>query len=149
MPPRAPVSPQDYAARWAALKNIGPFLALVWAASPALSAAMVVLRLMRAVIPVAMLWLGKLIIDEVIALHAAGGPDSLRGWWEAGFLSGLAALVAAELALAVVSDLLGRLVGLTDTLLQERLVISLSTRLMDHAAALDLADFEDAGFQDR
>ena len=42
MPPDAPAAP-DYAARWAALKNIPPFLAMVWRASPGLTLAMVAL----------------------------------------------------------------------------------------------------------
>ncbi|MGV3694769.1 MAG: ABC transporter ATP-binding protein [Paracoccus marcusii] len=148
MPPDAPASP-DYAARWAALKNIPPFLVMVWRASPALTLAMVALRLMRALMPVAMLWVGKLIIDQVVALSAAGGPDTLAGWWESGLAHPLIGLVALELALAIAQDVLGRLVAYVDALLQEKLVIDISIRLMDHAADLDLASFEDASFQDR
>ncbi|WP_373943954.1 ABC transporter ATP-binding protein [Paracoccus marcusii] len=148
MPPDAPASP-DYAARWAALKNIPPFLVMVWRASPALTLAMVALRLMRALMPVAMLWVGKLIIDQVVVLSAAGGPDTLAGWWNSGLAHPLIALVALELALAVAQDVLGRLVAYVDALLQEKLVIDISIRLMDHAADLDLASFEDASFQDR
>ncbi|WCR12178.1 ABC transporter ATP-binding protein [Paracoccus stylophorae] len=140
----------DYAARWAALKNIPPFLAMVWRASPVLAGTMIALRLVRAVMPVAMLWIGKLIIDEVVRLIALDArPDTLAGWWESGLVHPLTLLVLAELGLALASDLLGRLVTYADSLLQERLVISLSIRLMDHSAALDLASFEDAGFQDR
>jgi ATP-binding cassette subfamily B protein len=148
MPPDAPASP-DYAARWAALKNIPPFLVMVWRASPALTLAMVALRLMRALMPVAMLWVGKLIIDQVVALSAAGGPDTLAGWWDSGLAHPLIGLVALELALAIGQDVLGRLVAYVDALLQEKLVIDISIRLMDHAADLDLASFEDASFQDR
>ncbi len=140
----------DYAARWAALKNIPPFLAMVWRASPVLAGTMIALRLVRAVMPVAMLWIGKLIIDEVVRLIALDArPDTLAGWWESGLAHPLTLLVLAELGLALASDLFGRLVTYADSLLQERLVISLSIRLMDHSAALDLASFEDAGFQDR
>lgn len=143
-------APASYAARWAALRNLPPFLRMVWRASPQLTAAMVALRLLRAVVPVAMLWIGKLIIDEVVRLTALEGrPDGLEAWWQSGLAQPLLTLIAAELGLALASDILGRLVGYADSLLQEKLVISLSTRLMDHAAELDLASFEDAGFQDR
>lgn len=149
MPPDAPPLP-DFSARWAALRNIPPFLAMVWRASPGLTLAMLVLRLLRAVMPVAMLWVGKLIIDEVVALSAlAGRPDTLAGWWDSGLADTLLALVALELALAVAQDILGRLVNYANALLQEKLVIDISIRLMDHAAGLDLASFEDASFQDR
>lgn len=140
----------SYGARWAALKNIPPFLRMVWQASPALGLAMVGLRLLRALLPVSMLWLAKLILDEVVRLLAlASPPQDLTGWWQSGLADHLVLLLAAELGLALASDLLGRLISYADSLLQERLVIFLSIRLMDHAARLDLASFEDAGFQDR
>ncbi|MBM3606768.1 MAG: ABC transporter ATP-binding protein [Alphaproteobacteria bacterium] len=149
MPPDAPSGP-SFSARWAALKNIPPFLAMVWRASPLLTLAMIALRLLRAVMPVAMLWVGKLIIDQVVALSALEGrPDTLAGWWDSGMAHPLIVLVALELALAVTQDILGRLVSYVDALLQEKLVIDISIRLMDHAAGLDLASFEDAAFQDR
>ncbi|MFC0200722.1 ABC transporter ATP-binding protein [Paracoccus rhizosphaerae] len=147
MPPDAPSA--NFSARWAALKNIPPFLSMVWRASPGLTMAMVALRLARALMPVAMLWVGKLIIDRVVALSASGGPDTLAGWWDSGLAHPLIGLVLLELALAVAQDILGRLVSYTDALLQEKLVIDISIRLMDHAAGLDLASFEDASFQDR
>ncbi|SNT71618.1 ABC transporter ATP-binding protein [Paracoccus seriniphilus] len=145
-----PDAPTSFAARWAALANLPPFLAMVWAASPSLTMAMVVLRLSRALLPVAMLWIGKLVIDEVVRLLAlAQHPDSLTAWWHSGLADHLIWLISAELIVALASDVLGRLVSYTDSLLQEKLIISLSIRLMDHAADLDLSSFEDAGFQDR
>jgi ATP-binding cassette subfamily B protein len=93
---------------------------------------------------------GKLIIDEVVRLSAlASPPENLSGWWSSGEGTLLATYVLIELALAVLSDLLGRVTGLVDSLLSERLTVSMSIRLMDHAATLDLQQFEDAGFQDR
>jgi ATP-binding cassette subfamily B protein len=142
-----PEPPRSLRARWAALGNIGPFLAMVWRASPGLTLATLALRLTRAVLPVAALWIGKLIIDQIVALTAA--PADLGVLWQDGRLNPLIACVAAEFALAVLSDLLGRGVGLVDSLLAERLTMTSSVRLMEHAARLDLADFEDAGFQDR
>jgi ATP-binding cassette subfamily B protein len=137
-------------ARWGALRNIGPFLQMVWAASPLLTLSSGGLRLLRAVLPVASLWVGKLIIDEVVRLSAlASPPENLSGWWSSGEGTLLATYVLIELALAVLSDLLGRVTGLVDSLLSERLTVSMSIRLMDHAATLDLQQFEDAGFQDR
>ncbi len=145
-----PAPPRSLRARWAALRNIAPFLRLVWRASPGLLLATLGLRLARAVLPVSALWLGKLIIDEVIRLSALpGAPEAMAGWWRSGLVQPLALLVLAEFALAIASDLLSRATGLVDALLSERLTMSLSLRLMDHAAALDLADFEDAEFQDK
>ena len=58
-------------------------------------------------------------------------------------------LILAEFALAVVADMLGRVVALVDSLLSERSTNGSSVRLMEHAATLDLEDFEDAEFQDQ
>jgi hypothetical protein len=146
----APAEAPGFTARWAALKNLPPFMAMVWRARPGRTLAMILLRLVRAVLPVPMLWIGKLIIDEVVRLGALQTrPEGVSDWWQSGLADYLGLLIAAELGLALASDLIGRLVGYADSLLQERLVISLSVRLMDHAADLDLASFEDAGFQDR
>ncbi|AXC50440.1 ABC transporter ATP-binding protein [Paracoccus suum] len=145
-----PQPPRTFAARWAAMRNIPPFLAMVWRASPGLTLATLVLRLVRALLPVTALWVGKLIIDEVVRLAATDGtPATLVEWWHAGLLNTLAAYVVLEFVLGIASDLLGRLVTLTDSLLAEKLTIAMSTRLMDHAARLDLKDFEDAEFQDK
>jgi ATP-binding cassette, subfamily B, bacterial len=144
------VPAQSFRDRWLALRNIGPFLVMVWQASPGLTLATMILRMMRAVLPVTALWIGKLIIDEVVRLTALPvRPDTLDGWWNSGEVTTLAGFVAAEFALAVLSDLLARTIGLVDALLSERLTMASSLRLMDHAASLDLEDFEDAGFQDR
>ncbi|MDO5604447.1 MAG: ABC transporter ATP-binding protein [Paracoccus sp. (in: a-proteobacteria)] len=150
MPPSAwKEPPRTFAARWAAMKNIPPFLRMVWRAAPGLTLATLMLRLLRAVLPVTSLWIGKLIIDEVIRLVALDGPQTLAGWWDSDLTGYLALLVAAEFGLAILSDLLARLVALIDALLTERLTISLTMDLMAHAADLDLEDFEDAGFQDK
>ncbi|MDO5528449.1 MAG: ABC transporter ATP-binding protein [Paracoccus sp. (in: a-proteobacteria)] len=148
-PPPMRERPQTYAARFAAMKNIPPFLRMVWEASPALALSMGGLRLIRALLPVTMLYVGKLIIDEVVRLSGGAAGESLGALWQSGALHAVTILVLIELGLAIFSDILGRLVRLTDLLLQERLVISLSTRLMRHAAELDLEDFEDAVLQDK
>lgn len=142
--------PTTFRARWAALRNIVPFLRLVWAASPLLTLSSMLLRLARAVLPVAALWVGKLIIDAVVHLQALPDhPVTLAGWWASGHLGLLALYVAAEFAMAILSDVLGRVVDLVDSLLSKRLTMRSSVRLMEHAATLDLADFEDSDFQDR
>ncbi len=154
MPPpidkTAPPTQASFAARWAALRNIWPFMQLVWQASALLTVASLVLRLARAVLPVAALWAGKLIIDQVVHLSALTDPPTTAlGWWQSGHVTLLSLYVAAEFALAILSDVLGRVTGLVDSLLSDKLTMSSSIRLMEHAATLDLEDFEDADFQDK
>src|SRR5690606_24189366 len=61
----------------------------------------------------------------------------------------LAMLLALEFGLAIASDLLGRLVSYCDSVLSERFTNAASIRLMEHAATLDLEDFEDPELQDK
>ena len=112
--------------------------------------ASLLLRLVRALLPVVTLYVGKLIIDEALRLVALDtGLETIREWWDSGLLSPLLALLWLELGLAVASDVLGRLVALIDSLLSERFTNATSVRLMRHAATLDLEDFEDSELQDK
>jgi ATP-binding cassette, subfamily B, bacterial len=136
--------------RFGALKNLWPFLLMVWRTSPHLTAASLVLRLGRALLPVITLFVGKLIIDDVVLLvQTPNKPQTLTQWLNSGLLNWLGLLLLAEFALAVLSDILGRVVSLIDSLLSERVSNASSVRLMQHAATLDLEDFEDAEFQDQ
>jgi len=146
----APPAPQSLRARFGALRSLPPFLRLVWHTSPALTAGDLVCRLARAFLPIATLYVGKLIIDEVVRIAAAGhAAGSLRELLSSGRVDHLLALLGLELVLAVLSDVLGRVVSLIDALLSERFSNDTSIRLMEHAATLDLEDFEDSEVQDR
>lgn len=149
-------APKSLSQRFSALRNLRPFLRLVWEIHPRIAFAAIVLRLVRALLPVATLYVGKLIIDEVVALMRHSGlAAALAGG--AGTQIGvlleygrpLLFLLAIELALAVASDLFGRLVSLCESLLAERFSNTTSVRLMEHAATLDLEDFEDSEVQDQ
>ncbi len=148
--PIAPTPVRSLRERVGALRNLRPFLSLVWQTSPGLTAVNLALRLARALLPIATLFVGKLIIDEVIRLAGlVGTPDGFLAWHAAGLLDGLIWLIGLELGLAVLSDVLGRAVLLADSLLSERFTNATSVRLMEHAATLDLEDFEDSEMQDR
>ena len=149
MSPIDPARP-SLRARLGALRTLPPFLALIWRTSPTLTSATLALRLVRALLPVAVLFLGKLIIDEVLHLsQQPGHPADAAAWVESGLLLRLAWLILAELGLAVLTDVLGRVVSLVDALLAERFTNASSIRLMRHAATLDLEDFEDSELQDK
>jgi len=136
--------------RVGALRNLRPFLMMVWCTSHGLTAASLALRLVRAVLPVVTLYVGKLIIDNVVLLvRAPDKPETLGAWLSSGLLNWLILLLASEFVLAVMADVLGRVVSLIDSLLAERVTNASSVRLMEHAAKLDLEDFEDSEFQDQ
>jgi ATP-binding cassette, subfamily B, bacterial len=124
--------------RRAALRHIFPFLKMVWQTDRAATIAMVILRLFRAVVPVAALWVGKLILDTVVA-SLRGHPD-LNHLWK---------LVALEFSIAFAGEVLARVSSLIESLLADRFSNITSIKLMEHAARLDLYYFEDPAFYDR
>ena len=119
------------------MRYVPALLVLVWDTDRWLTFATAVLRIVRAFVPVAALWIGKLIIDEVIRARASG-PN-----WPH-----LAALVGIELGIAIIGDALGRGSQLVEGLLGDLFTNRMSIRLMEHAATLDLAQFEDPEFYD-
>jgi ATP-binding cassette, subfamily B, bacterial len=141
---------QSWRERLGALRNLPPFLKLVWRTSPTLTLSQSLLRIVRALLPIATLYVGKLIIDEVVLLaQASPAAEVLRQWFASGLLDRIGWLLALEFGLAVISDVLGRAVSLLDSLLSEQFSNETSLRLMEHAATLDLEDFEDSELQDR
>lgn len=129
---------QSLRKRFSALQNLPPFFRLVWDTNKPLTMGNVIFRLLKAGIPVVMLYIGKEIIDEVIRLLAEGG--SQRYLWT---------MVGAELALTVFSDLLNRLINLCDSLLGDLVANKTSVDLVHHAAQLDLYQFENPVFYDK
>jgi ATP-binding cassette, subfamily B, bacterial len=133
--------PQE-AATWraqlAALRYVPSLIQLMWHTHRGYTAAMAVLRLFRALTPLATLWVGKLIIDAVLAVREAS-LDVSRLW----------ELVALEIVIVLVGEMLARVSVLVESLLGELFSNSTNMRLMEHAATLDLYHFEDPTFYDR
>ena len=122
----------------AALRYVPPLLRMVWTTHRGFTATMAVLRVARAFIPVATLWIGKLIIDAVIALRR--DQSHLASLWN---------LVAIEIAIVVAGEILARASALVESLLGDLFSNHTSVRLMEHAATLDLQQFEDPAFYDQ
>lgn len=125
--------------RFSALGNLPAFFRLVWETSPGLTLVNASLRLVRSAIPVAILYVGKLIVDQVVQ-RTQGVSLPAATLWE---------LVALEFALAVLSDALSRATTLVDSLLGDLFSNHTSVRIMQHAAMLDLEQFEDTTFYDK
>jgi ATP-binding cassette subfamily B protein len=126
--------------RFNALRNLPAFFKLVWASSPWMTGLNAGLRLLRSAIPVSFLWVGKLIIDEVILLNRHPDASSTHHLWT---------LIAIEFMLALFNDALGRSISLLDSLLGDLFGKLSSVRIMKHAAILDLEQFEDPVFYDK
>jgi ATP-binding cassette subfamily B protein len=131
--------PVSLAERVRALRYLPPLLRLVWETSPALTVASVSLRVAKSLVPLGALWVGKLIIDEVVHTVSSGVPADPRLW----------KLVGLEFGIAAANDFLARGLSLVDSLLGDRFTNSVSVRLMEHASRLDLAYFEEPEFYDK
>jgi ATP-binding cassette, subfamily B, bacterial len=140
----------SFKARFVALRTLRPFMVMVWKTSPSLTFFSLMLRLTRALLPVATLYVGKLIIDDVVRLaQMPDHPTTLSEWLASGRFDRMTVLITIEFGLAIVADMIGRVVMLVDSLLSDRLTNESSVNLMEHARTLDLEDFEDAEFQDQ
>ena len=127
--------------RLAAFKNLPLFFKLVWETSPWLTFLNGFLRITQSVLPLGVLYTGKLIIDQVILLSRHGNENLSHNFlWR---------LVALEFGLTILMTALGRIINLVDNLLSELLTYRTSIKLMTHAATLDLDQFEDSDFYDK
>jgi len=126
--------------RLAALSNLPQFFKLAWQSSPSKTLFSFILRIVRSAMPVALLYVGKLIVDQVVMLNRNPGTEDHQYLWK---------LVALEFLLAIVTDGLNRLINLTDSLLGDLFSNYTSVKIMRHAAKLDLDQFEDSVFYDK
>ena len=134
---RRPASPATWKERLEALRYIPALFRLIWRTHRGYTAAIVVLRVIRSVVPVATFWVGKLILDSVIAAKA--GTGSLTAIWR---------YLALELLIVLGGEVLARASSLIESLLGDLFSNAMSVELMEHAAKLDLAQFEDPEFYD-
>jgi len=133
--------PDDESVTWKerleALRYVPALFRLIWGTHRGYTAAMVVLRIVRAFVPVVTFWVGKLILDSVIAAKAGNG--SLTQVWR---------YLVLELGIVLVGEILARASSLIESLLGDLFSNAMSVQLMEHAAKLDLAQFEDPEFYD-
>ncbi len=130
-------------ARWSerlkALRRIPPIFRMVWNCAPEVVLLSSLARVVVSVIPVALLWVTRIIIDSInshLAYHAALRPHF---WW----------LVALEFVLASAVAMLGRVLTFFDTVLADKFTRHISTSIMEHASKLDLTRYEDPLFYDK
>ncbi|MFT7587939.1 MAG: ATP-binding cassette subfamily B protein, partial [Limisphaerales bacterium] len=122
-------------------RTIPSFFKLIWQTDKGLTLGNILLRVLQAALPLALLYIGKLIIDEVIL--QSGLDVAIRD------ASKLWNYVGLELGLGVLSALLGRAITLLDALLGDLFANATSVRLIEQAAKLDLPQFEDSEFYDK
>lgn len=136
---KTPEPELDWHQRFHALKNIPPIFRMVWEAAPGTVATSLVCRLTAALLPVAVLMVTRRIIDDIYVVTSQH-TKLPGGFW---------GLVALEFGLACLMIILARAVDFCDTSFNELYTRHVNTKIMRHAATLDLAAYEDPEFYDR
>ncbi len=135
----APSFWEGWGERLAALRNVPPVLKIVWQSGPLVVFLGLVFRVVTSLVPLAALWITKLIIDHIVHIVSYHQPVKPVLWW----------LVGAEFGVAILGSLLSRNIDYLDSLLADKYSRHISIRVMKHAADLDLTTYEDPVFYDR
>jgi ATP-binding cassette subfamily B protein len=125
--------------RLSALRNVPPVLKIVWESGPLVVSLGIVFRLITSLVPIAALWITKLIIDGIVRAVSNHQPVPTSLWW----------LVAAEFSVAIFGSVLTRTIDYLDALLADKYTRHVSIQVMRHASDLDLIAYEDPVYYDR
>ena len=117
------------------LRQLPKTLRLVWEADRGSALVLAGLTLVQAVLPAAAAYVGKLIIDAVVAAAKSGSE---------GDRSQVFKYVAWELGLALLALTIGRLAGFSRELLRVNLGNLINERILDKSLTLELKHFEDS-----
>lgn len=121
------------------MRNLPPVLKIVWDSGPVVVALGFVFRLLAAVLPVGLLYVGKLIIDTIVDVVSKHQPIPHKLWW----------LVVAEFLIALLTSVVAQVISFLNQLLADKYTRHVSIRVMKHAAELDVIAYEDPVFYDR
>ena len=125
--------------RLSALRNVPPILRIVWRSGPGVVSFGIGARVVAALLPVAIGYIPKLIIDILDHALKTHEPVPTRLWW----------LVGVEFGLAVLNGVVLRMIDYSDSLLANKYTRHVSIQVMKHASELDLTAYEDPIFYDR
>src|SRR5438309_4014950 len=107
------IAKQDFWSGWqerlSALRNVPPVLKIVWQSGPGVVTFGVIARIIAALLPIALLYIPKLIIDILVHLSRSPGPVPTRLWF----------LVGAEFGIAAISSIVTRMIDYSDSLLAD------------------------------
>ncbi|MCX2681172.1 ABC transporter ATP-binding protein [Galbibacter sp. EGI 63066] len=124
---------------FAAFKYIPRFSLEIWTTNKVMYLINALARLLNAFSPVVLLWVGKLIIDEILLQISATDKDYSLLW----------KYVILELAIALLSDLIGRLITLTDGLLGDLYANKSSVTIIKKTNEIGIDQLEDPEFYDK
>ncbi|HYD40729.1 MAG TPA: ABC transporter ATP-binding protein [Anaeromyxobacter sp.] len=122
------------------LRQLPGTLRLVWEADRAGAVAILALTVLLALLPAAVAWVGKLIVDGVVVAARSGAPEDVaRVLWR----------VAAEAGLLALQTGASRLLAHRRELLRGTLGNTVNERILEKALRLEVRHFEDSEVYDR
>ncbi len=132
--------------RWSKVRqsalNVRRAFSLVWQAHPPSALAMAGCTLIGALLPASQAWVGKLIVDSVVASIGAGVSA------QAG-LQAVMPYLLIEFVLVLTQAGIGQARSFAEHVLHARINLALNTRIIRKALELDLAYFENAEYYDK
>ena len=121
------------------LSYVPRFFKEIWQTNKKLFLLSAFCRLVAALLPVIILWIGKIIIDEIIRITTQGDKDFNTLW----------KYVLLEFILVVISDLVSRAISLTDGILGDQYNINTSVKIIQKTNEIDISLLENSEFYDK
>ena len=114
-------------------------LELVWTTSRPLTLTLAILTILAGVLPAGIAWVGKLIVDAVVAAIDASEPD----------IRGIIDLLALEAGIVIALAACQRGISASQSLLRALLGQRVNVMILEKALTLQLTHFEDSEFYDK
>ena len=124
---------------FSALVYIPRFFKEIWKTNKKMFLMSAICRLVGALLPVVILWIGKIIIDEIVLQSKLEVTDLAKLW----------TYVGIEFGLIILSDLVSRAISLTDSLLGDAYSIDSSVSIIKKTNQIDISLLEDSEFYDK
>jgi ATP-binding cassette subfamily B protein len=137
---RLALSTQPSGRLLAILGNTPRLIQLVWAAAPVWLMLNLGITLLNSLVPVAQLYIGKLMIDQVVTL--------IEGGTVTGFTQSLGLLVGAGFGLMTLSEGLQQAGQYVTQVQGDQFLLHANIRLLQQTMRLDLAHYESSEFHD-
>lgn len=115
------------------------FFKEIWQTNKKLFIVSAFCRLLASALPIAILWVGKIIIDQIIFITSNSIKDYSTLWY----------YVVIEFVLIILSDLMSRAISLTDGILGDQYNINTSVKIIEKTNEIDISLLENSEFYDK
>jgi len=129
----------DWKGGFSALKYLPRFFAEIYQSSKSTFVINSICRLLNALSPILILYVGKLLIDEIILQASAEEADFTEVWLYAGI----------EFGIVIVSDVINRVITLTDGLIGDQYSNYSSVLIIRKTKDLSISQLEDSELYDK